>query len=496
MKCNVLLIIADEFRAECLSILGHPMVKTPNLDALAQEGVVFTNCFVQAAPCGPSRMSIYTGRYLCSHQSGDNMTPLAEAEDTLGMYLRRHGCAPAIMGYNDYAYDPRILPEGHPGKTSLNYFNFLPGFEVVLEHEYDSPEWYADLRAKGYPEEWCTRHAIYYPDAPQEGPGEHLACIHPALYRAEDSEAQFLTSAAIDFTARRKDSGWFLSLNYIKPHGPYICPAPYHEMYDPKEVPLPVRRPEELTHPLPYFSRIGQYAQDQLMKEHEWRELRVCYYGMITELDACLGRLFQALKDSGQWNDTLIIFTSDHGSYLGDHYLQGKSHFYDSAMRVPYIVRDPSREADATRGTKLDCFTEGIDSAPTVCEFLGVPRHERFQGNSVLGHVRGRTDTPARNRVHHEFFYYSLLKPEERNLADPNACRSWTVRDNRFKYVQFGEEELPPLLFDLNNDPGEFENLAQKPEYAPIVAEYCQHLLRWRIKHEDIRMDRWALQYR
>ncbi|HPO16219.1 MAG TPA: sulfatase-like hydrolase/transferase [Candidatus Hydrogenedentes bacterium] len=496
MNRNVLLIIADEFRADCLSALGHPMVKTPNLDALARDGVLFTKCFVQAAPCGPSRMSIYTGRYMCSHQSLDNKTPLAEADDTLGMHLRRHGHAPGIMGYNDYAYDPRILPEGHPNKTSLNYDNFLPGFDVVLFHEYDSPEWYAGLIKKGYPEALCHRNTMYYPEEPEEGFGEHLGCIHPARYRAEDSEAQFLTSTAIDFATLRKDAGWFLSLNYVKPHGPYICPAPYHEMYDPKEVPLPVRRPEELTNPLPYFARIGQYAQDQLMKEYEWRELRACYYGMITELDACLGRLFQFLKDTGQWDSTLIIFTSDHGSYMGDHYMQGKSHFYDSAMRVPYIVRDPSPEADATRGTKVDDFIESIDIAPTVCEFLGVPRHERFQGHSVLGYTRGTQNTPLRNRIFHEFFYYSLLKPEIRDVTNPDACRSWTVRDNHFKYVQFGEETLPPLLFDLQNDPGEFDNLAQKPEYAAVVAEYCQHLIRWRIKHEDIRMERWALQYR
>jgi len=493
---NVLLIIADEFRADCLGAAGHPMVKTPNLDALARDGVLFRRCFAQAAPCGPSRMCVYTGRYLCSHNSLDNMTPLTEAEDTLPMHLRRHGHAPGFMGYNDYAFDPRILPEGHPNKTSLNYDNFLPGFDVLLHHEYDSPEWYADLLKKGYPEEVCNRHAMYYPDTPQEGPGEHLACIHPALYREEDSEARFLTSAAIEYTRRRKGAGWFLSLNYIKPHGPYICPAPYNTMYDPLCVPAPLRRPEEIRQPLPYFARMGAYAQDQLMKEHEWRELRACYYGMITEVDACLGQLFQALKDSGQWNNTLIIFTSDHGSYMGDHYMQGKSHFYDSAFHVPYIVRDPAPEADATRGTQQDVFIESIDSAPAICEFLGVPPLERFQGQSVLSHTRRRPGAPVRRRVFHEFFYYSLLKPNERAAADPDACRSWTVRDEQFKYVQFGEESIPPLLFDLRHDPGEFDNLAQTPEYAPIVAQYCQHLIRWRIKHEDTRMERWALHYR
>lgn len=224
--------------------------------------------------------------------------------------------------------------------------------------------------------------------------------------------------------------------------------------------------------------------------------LRACYYGMISELDACLGRLFQALKDTGQWDNTLIVFTSDHGSYMGDHYMQGKLHFYDAALRVPCIMRDPSPRAGVTRGKHLDPFVESIDTAPTVCEFLGIPSHERFQGQSVLGFLHGRPHAQPKPRIYHEFYYYSSLKEEEKLRANPDACRVWTVRDDDCKYVQFGEDHLPPLLFDLKSDPGEFENLAAKPEYAATVAEYCQHLLRWRMRHEDTRMERWALQYR
>lgn len=496
MPRNVLFILADEFRADCLSAVGHPMVKTPNLDVLAREGALFTRCFAQAAPCGPSRMCIHTGRYLCSHGSGDNMTPLADPEDTLGMHLRRQGLRPAIMGYNDYALDPRLLPEDHPHKTALNYDYFLPGFDVLLDHELDSPEWYAYLQTQGYPPESCNRETMYRTAVPPEGPGNHLECVYPAHYRAEDSDTQFVTSTAIDFVTCRQNEGWFLSLNYLKPHGPFLCPAPYHALYDPSGVPAPVRDPRERTQPLPYFARIGHYAQDQLQQEHEWRELRACYYGMITELDACLGRLFQTLKDTGQWDNTLIIFTSDHGSYLGDHFMHGKAHFHDAAMRIPCIVRDPSPGADATRGKQLGGFVEAIDFAPTVCSFLGVPPHERFQGESLLPRLHGNPGAAPRPHIHHEFFYYSLIEPGLRQQAKPSECRSWTIRDDNYKYVQFGEENLPPLLFDLKADPGEFHNLAEQPEFAPLIARYCQHLIRWRIRNEDTRMDRWALQYR
>lgn len=495
MARNVLWILADEFRADCIGAAGNPVIQTPHLDALAAEGTLFRDCYAQASPCGPSRMCLFTGRYLCTTGSLENMTPLAEADDNIGMHLRAHGQAPAVIGYHDYAIDPRTLPEGHPRTHALSYNSFLPGFDVVLDHEYDCPEWYAHLRAQGYPEAWCNRETMYAAAMPPEGPGEHLPCHYPAHYRAEDSEAQFVTSKAIEYCNARRGAGWFLSLNYIKPHGPNLCAAPYHAMYDPAALPPPVRRPEELSDPHPYLPRMALNTNAELTDERELGEFRACYYGMISELDACLGRLFAALKDSGQWEDTLVIFSSDHGEHLGDHYLVGKAHYFDAAMRVPLIVRDPRPDADATRGRALDGFCEGIDVAPTLCEFLGVPPHDRFQGTSLLPRIHAHPEARPKARVHFEYYYYHSLKADAQP-ANPDLCRFWLVRDDRFKYVEFGEEEVPPLLFDLRTDPGEFENLAGRPEYAATMAEYCRHLIHWRMRNEDMRMERWARRLR
>ena len=495
MSKNVLWIIADEFRADCLGAAGHPLIQTPHLDALAREAALFSDCYVQTAPCGPSRMCIYTGRYACSTGCLDNMTPLAGAEDNIGAHLRAHAHQPAIMGYNDYAIDPRILPESHPCTRALSYDHFLPGFDVPYKHEYDSPEWYAYLRGKGYPPEQCNRDSMYAPSVPPEGNGGHLDMHFPARYHAEDSEAQFLTGKAIEYVTAMRDSGWFLSLNYLKPHGPNICAAPYHAMYDPATVPPAVRRPEEREDTHPYLRRMTLYCNDQLVDERDLREFRACYYGMISELDACLGRLFEALKRSGQWDNTLIVFTSDHGEHLGDHYLLGKSHYFDAALRVPLIIRDPAPAADATRGRRLDGFCEAIDIAPTLCEYLGAPSHPRFQGRSLLPRVHAGPGAAPKPRIHFEFFYYNLLDPDERP-ANPETCRLWLVRDERYKYVEFGEEDVPPLLFDMRSDPHEFDNLAAHPQYAPAIAEYCRHLIHWRIRNEDNRMEQWARQFR
>ncbi len=492
---NVLWITTDEFRPDCLGISGNTLIQTPNLDMLAREGVLMRNAFCQGSPCAPSRMSLHTGRYLCSTGVLDNMTPLAEAEDNLAMHLRRHGYTAAIAGYNDYACDPNMLPEGHPHRASLCYDYFLPGYEVVLQHDYDSPEWYAWLETQGYPREMCNRETMYAPCVPPEGRGTHLPLYYPARYSAEHSEARFVTMKTVEYLSRQEGTPWFFSLNYIKPHGPYICPEPYHALYAPEAMPEPVRRPEEYENRHPYISRcLNNWSQKELFAESEWREMRACYYGMITELDDCIGLLFAYLKSSRQWDNTLIIFSSDHGTYLGDHYLAGKPHFYDAAIRVPMIIRDPSREGDATRGNQMYGFVEGVDIAPTICSYLELPPHPRFQGRSILECLRCEPGAALKREIFYEFYYYNLLRHTEGVV--PEACRLWLVRDAHFKYVQFGEEAMPPQLFDLQRDPGEFENLAGRPDYAPLVAEYCQRLIRWRIRNEDTRMEAWARQFR
>ncbi|MBI5092332.1 MAG: sulfatase-like hydrolase/transferase [Candidatus Hydrogenedentes bacterium] len=489
---NVLLIIADQFRWDCLGAAGNRIIRTPNLDMLAAAGTLFTKAFVQTAPCGPSRMCIFTSRYMCSMRAVNNMTPLIDAEDTLPWYLSKAGAAPGFIGYNDYAVDPRILPEGDARRTSLSYHNFLPGFDVVLDHEYESAEWFEYLRKKGYPEHLFSHEAIHAPNVPPEGPGEHVPYWFPAHYKAEDSEAQFVTSTAIDYIRQRTGSGWRLSLNYIKPHPPRICPDPYHRMYDPADMPPPNRRPEELDDTHPYLQRM--HREPVFVEERELRETQSNYYGMISELDACFGRLFQSLKDSGDWDNTLIIFTSDHGEYLGDHYFREKAHFYDETMRVPYIVRDPSPEADVTRGKQLDHFVEAIDTAPTILEYLGLPIPDRFQGKSVLGLVRGRADAQPKREIHFEFDFRG--HSQEFPGSDPDEWVLWVLRDDEYKYVQFGVEWMPPMLFDLKADPGEFRNLAQEPAFAGVVARYCQKMLRWRMKYEDQRMEHWAFPLR
>ena len=480
-------LIADQWRADALGCAGHAVVRTPNLDALAAEGTRFDHCFVQTAPCGPSRMCIYTGRYLCSHRAVHNKTPLMNAQDSLPTWLRNSGYAPHVLGYNDYAVDPGILPLEDPRTTGLNYDNSLPGFDTIVYHEYDSPEYFEYLRGRGYPERLLNHHAIHAPNIPDEGPGDHLPLHYPAHYSVEDSECRFLANRAIDFIGGQGEAPWVLNVNFIKPHPPRICSSPYHDMYDPATMPAPARHADELTSDHPYVA--GIHVHPDLVEDRDLRETQANYYGMISEVDTSLGLLFDALKASGQWDRTTIVFTSDHGEYLGDHYLKGKGHFYDGALRVPLIVRDPASDADATRGETVSSFVESIDIAPTILEALDIPIPDRVQGQSLWSQVMGVTSS-GKQEIHYE----KDFRPVEG--MHPDRCLLWVIRDHRYKYVQFADDSMPPMLFDLAMDPDELRDVAPLPESGLLMLDYCQRLLKWRMAHEDQRMEHWATPYR
>ena len=258
-------------------------------------------------------------------------------------------------------------------------------------------------------------------------------------------------------------------------------------MYDPADMPPAARSEEELTPTHPYLRKLAHKA---LTDELHLQEYRACYYGMITEVDDNMGLLFDAIEESGQWDDTLIIFSSDHGEHLGDHYIMSKGQFHDGGMRIPYIIKDPSPEADATRGQVMSHFLESIDSAPTLMEALGEPIPDRFQGRSLLGLLRGDREYEPREEIHYEFDYRGRRWAGEN--PDPDVHVLWVVRDREFKYVYFADEEMPTILFDLTTDPDELTNVAGRPEYAAAELRYSHKLLRWRMKNEDQRMERWA----
>jgi len=219
------------------------------------------------------------------------------------------------------------------------------------------------------------------------------------------------------------------------------------------------------------------------MDEASTAQMRATYFGMMTEVDDCLGQVFAYLDATGQWDNTLIVFTSDHGEQLGDHFLLGKIGYHEESFRIPLIIRDP--DASATRGRIEDAFTEMVDILPTLISWMGGDVPNTVDGRSLLPLVGGVRPADWRDALHYEFdFRETPGSTAERELGlTMDECSLCVLQDETFKYVHFAA--LPPLLFDLRDDPHQFHSLAADPAYASVVRDYAQRMLSWRMRHSD-----------
>lgn len=497
---NVLFITADQWRGDCLSALGHPCLKTPNLDRLAREGVLFRRHYAQAAPCGPSRASLYTGLYLHNHRSVVNGTPLDARHTNVALEARKVGYDPVLFGYTDTSADPRAHAPGDPALSS--YEGLLPGMTPMVMLHDDQLAWLADLKAKGY-DVPPGKKEVFRPQADYPGAAGRGPTFAPARYRAEDSNTAFLTGEAIKYISVRQERPWFVHISYLAPHPPFIAPEPYHSLYDPADVPPPVRAasPEIEGNQHPYLDYYLHHQRGSGISfglnaaEHnlhftdtELRQIRATYYGMMSEVDAQIGRLVDTLKASGEYERTLIVFTSDHGEQLGDHWQFAKYSYFEQTFHIPLIVREPGAVSDTARGTVVDAFTEGIDVMPTIVDWLGRQVPVECDGESLLPFCRGGTDLHWRDEAHWALDFRDIVnqKPEQALGLTSDQCTMNVIRGERYKYVHF--TALPSLLFDLEEDPAEFLNLADDPAYQGVMLEYAQKMLSWRMTHDERRL--------
>ena len=503
LRPNVLLITLDQFRGDCLSALGHPNVRTPHLDALAADGVLFTDHWAQCAPCSPGRASLLTGLYQMNHRVLRNGTPLDRRHPTLATEARKIGYDPMLFGYTDQSADPRTISPSSPRMRT--YEGFAPDFAVHTPLGEDGVLW----------RQWLARRGIDPGDEPKRiwrpnGGDRHPTGAHaePPAFGSEETETAFLTGRVIDHL-RERDGGaesggnpWFLHVSHLRPHPPFVVPAPYNTLIDPADVSLPVRAAsrevQAAMHPyLRYalertalssfvYEAPGMVAD---LDDGAVRTIRAVYYGMIAEVDAQVGRLMAFLKERGAYDDTLIVVTSDHGELLGDHYLFGKLGWFDGAYRIPLIVKP----AGSPVFGGVDVITEAVDVAPTILQAIGVARPPAMNGRSLLPFLHGEVPVTWRNAAHWEFDFRETASGEaERALGLPlDACQLTTIRDDRYKYVHFSG--LPPLLFDLGRDPHELDNRADDEDYRDIRALYAERMLSWRAVHQDRTLTGWDL---
>lgn len=486
-KPNILLITCDQWRGDSLSAAGHPVVRTPNADALAAEGVLFARHYAGAAPCSPARACLYTGLYQMNNRVCLNGSPLDRRHGNIALAARALGHDPTLFGYTDVSPDPRYLAPGDPHLKS--YEGVLPGFTVrQLLPEHQKP-WLSWLAARG------IDSSAGFPDIhrPACGVGKTVTNA-PPVYPSDETPAAFLADEFIRWLGEQ-DTHWFAHLSFLSPHPPFIVPEPYNTLYDPADGPAFARKPdwreEAAAHPyLDYAIRKqtrakflpGMKGNVHDFSENEFRAIRALYWGMISEMDAQLGRVWAAVKEKGDWDDTIVILTSDHAELMGDHFLLGKGGFFDQSYHIPLIIRDPGRRK--TAGTRVDRFTEAVDIMPTLIELLGAVPPAHLDGRSLAPFVEGKAPAGWRDAAHWEFDFRSFEKSERHFDLKPQQCNLAVIRTEKFKYVHFGGG-LPPLLYDLESDPAELENLAGDPAFLPIRMDFAERLLAWRAEHLD-----------
>ena len=449
---NILFIIVDEMKWNVMSCAGHPIVKTPHLDRLASEGTRFATAYTVAPICTPSRYSFFTGRYAHVHGSTDNNTPPCEPQLLLPAILKHHGYQTAISGKlhfipNNLAYD-------------FDYFWSFAG-----EGPRKLPTWPGDVEKK-HGKNAARRLQIHpFPDDPL---GRDLGKL---TYPKEDSQTFWITDRAVDFLrVRDKDKPFFLFVSYLDPHSPSHLCEPYWKMFDAEKMPLP-----------PTFKPAAPGSAPIGANRHEVHDPKIvqamtaAYYAKVTMVDDNVGRLLAQLCTLGLAEDTLIVFTADHGNMLGDLNRWFKGVMYEGSARIPLLIKAPAASplaAQFNRGAVINNIVENIDVMPTLCEMAGVPLPlQGIQGRSLTGLVAGKDDG------------WKDVAMAERNSSMIRTTH-YKLIQNKETGVRHGGGEYE--LYDMLHDPLETHNLAGDPAHAATVKELATRLIAWQKDHPPV----------
>ena len=493
---NALWIMVDQLRWDYLSCYGAKHIDTPNIDWLASRGMTFNKAYVQSPICGPARMSFYTGRYTRSHGATWNGFPLRVGEPTLGDHLREQGVSCTLVGKTHMTPDKDgmarldIDPTSTVGKRVSE-----GGFDVFIRDDGNnnsdclvrhSEDYDKYLRSHGMDgdnpwEEWAN--TAQRPDGSLCSGWMLENSKYAARVPKEHSETAWLTTRGIDFIDAQGSDPWLCHLSYIKPHWPYLAPAPYNDMYSASDLPPVNRSNNELESDHPLMQAWTNMRVSQSFSRDDVRDIvGPAYMGLIKELDDQLGRLFDYLRESGRMEDTMIVFCSDHGDNLGDHWLGEKDLFYDCSARIPLIVYDPRSDADSTRGMVTDKLVEGIDLLPTFLDAFG--------GNAIPHILEGRSLEPLLHGIKCDWrsfcvseYDYSTRDARRLVGVDQMDARLVMIFDGRWKLTHV--ENMRPMLFDLEVDPNELNDLGNNPDFKGQISRLRELHFEWARRHHN-----------
>jgi arylsulfatase A-like enzyme len=443
---NILWVCSDQQRFDTIAGLNNQHVRTPHLRQFMAEAATFTHAFVQSPVCTPSRASFLTGRY--PHITGARMngTRIRPTERLVTRVL-------ADFGYTCGLAGKLHLSPCSGGKV-----------EDRIDDGYSRFWWSHDLQdiwpGHNMWHVWLQSQGVTWPKPPSDPWG---VPVDPKY-----TQAAWCADRAIQFMREQRGFGpWLMSVNMFQPHHPFLPAKEYLDRYDPEKLPSPAYKPGELDSKPPHqrSAHNGTAYPFSKLSDLERRKITAAYYAMIEQVDHEFGRMLKDLGDTGQADNTIVIFMSDHGEMLGDHgfYLKG-CHFYDCSMRVPLMIRWPKR---FSAGLKTDALVEMVDIVPTLLEAAGIPVIEGIQGRSLTALLEGKTEE-HRDSVYME----SYSMPARREAAMmATSVRTRTHKMTVYHSMNTGE------LYDLRKDPGEFRNLWDDPGSRSAKEEMMARLV-------------------
>jgi iduronate 2-sulfatase len=432
-KLNVLFIAVDDMNCD-LACYGHPQVKSPNIDRLAKMGVRFDRAYCQFPLCSPSRVSLMTGLRPDTTKIQELRTDFRKETlpdvVTIPQMFMNNGYYAARVG--------KIYHYGNPGQIGTSGLD-------------DPKSWMHVVNPAGRDKTVLETDVMNY--TPRRGLGSAMAFLSDKAGRDEEHTDGKVATEGIKLIEEHKDKPFFLAIGFYKPHTPYIAPKKYFDLYPLDTVHLPAVSPDTKklvpapalgsTNPWPYFGVTPDQA----------RECKQAYYAAISFVDAQIGRVLDAVDRNKLWDNTVVVFWSDHGYHLGEHGLWMKQSLFEEAARVPVIIVAPGAKGN---GKPCARVVEFVDLYPTLADLAGLTPPKNLAGAS--------------------------LKPQ---LEDPQAPRDrpaftqvWrgsypghSVRTERWRYNEWDNGKRGTQLYDHDADPHELTNLAENPKYAPVVAE-------------------------
>ncbi len=458
---NILWICTDQQRWDTIGALGHPGIQTPHLDRLCAEGVTFRQAFCQSPICTPSRASFLTGYYPSTvHNCRNDNEAWSESTDLVTRTLRdQAGYDCGLVGKLHLAGAYQRVQAGPDAE----------GRRVFACERRPRDDGYRVFHWSHSPyDDWGDAHA--YRIWLQEQ-GQNLADLRsaPEPIPAAYHQTTFCADKAIAFMQEKHAGPWLLSVNPFDPHPPFDPPAAYRARFVPEDLPLPLFRNSDLAAQAA-LSHMDFQSAVQRPEPRQVRARRADYYAMLALIDDNVGRMLQALTATGQREDTLVIYMSDHGEMLGDHGLWHKGcRFYEGLVRVPLILAWPGQFLS---DTVSDALVELVDIVPTLLELAGLPVPDHMPGRSLVSLLTGATEP----HMHREFVrteYYGAWQSKRR--AGSRRSYGTMIRTHRHKLVNYHGHPLGEL-FDLEQDPHEFHNCWHDPRYADM---------RWRLMQKS-----------